>query len=400
MIKFNILYYLDCFPKISETFILNEICELDKRGHNVAVFALHNPEEQVVHEDFEDLDIPIYYANIPSYYDFSDLFSKKILNKRVLTNIGYKMKPKYIAANLHFGKQCINFIEKLDFEIDIIHCHFANHPKIGASHAAIYKNIPFAVTTHAKDIFVNKYAEKILKKSDKIITISQYNKNFIKQNYEISKPINVVPVSVNPRNFEPKGLEVKNKIVSVGRFVEKKGFEYGIESFSELKKNHTKLRYIIIGEGELESELKQKAGDLGVSDDIEFKGFVDDDELKKQMEEAKLLLVPSIEAKNGDKDGIPTVIKESMMLSTPVVSTYLSGIPEAVLNKETGLLAQPGDPKELAKKMDKILRSKRVRETYSKNSRKYAKKNFDIKKNIDNLEKLFKQLNVRGNNSR
>jgi hypothetical protein len=99
----DIVYYLGSFPKLSESFVLNEIYELEQNGHNVAVCVLNDPGEDIIHEGFNELNIPINYTQRPSFTDVTELISAKTLHPRVLKDVFYRAPPKYHAANLSQG---------------------------------------------------------------------------------------------------------------------------------------------------------------------------------------------------------------------------------------------------------------------------------------------------------
>lgn len=155
MKQLGVLYYVSSFPKLSESFILNEINELYNRGHNIAVFAQNDPGETITHEEYEDIDVPIYYADA-SYTDFPQLLSKKPVQMAVRNatdGLFKQFSPKRVGHNLLLGKQCAEFIGSLDFDIDVVNAHFASPTRIGAMLAARHHGTPCTVTAHAFEIF-------------------------------------------------------------------------------------------------------------------------------------------------------------------------------------------------------------------------------------------------------
>lgn len=390
----DIVYYLYNFPKISETFILNEIAELENKGHNIAIFALNRPETEIEHEELEELGAEIYYPEFPGYSDFIDLIKPNSLKPAFLKtlNISSGVKNKLVQA--HRATELIEFIERADMEPDLIHTHFSTKSKTPVYTVSELKNIPWTIEVHAYDIFQKdtiRFSRKFLRKPDTVITISEYNKNYLREKFSLETPIYTVPVSINTEKFSPQGLEEKNKIVSVARLVEKKGLEYGIEAFAEVKDEFPQLEYDIIGKGELMSELKEEAEKLEVIEDVNFRGHVSDEELVKSMEEAKIFLLPCIVAENGDRDGIPTVLKESMSLKTPCISTGVSGIPELIEDGEDGFVCEPKNIKEIASKIQKLIKSEDKRSEMGEKARQKIISEHSVSANIGKIEESFRK---------
>lgn len=389
----KIVYYLADFPKISETFILNEICELEKRGHEIKIFARNNPDNKILHEEFNDLNAEIKYSNNPEYMDLPKIFKPRFTKKSVLDNLKQLKHPKDVAAELYYALEFQKYLEELKEKPGLICTHFSGRHAFSVNIASKHLEVPWILQSHAYGLFrkeLQSNSKYLHHQSDKIITISNYNKKFIQKKFEIEVgKIDVVPVSIRPEKFQPEGLEEKNKILSVGRFVEKKGLRYGIAAFAEVKEEFPELEYDIIGKGELMSELKGRAEDLGVREDVNFRGHVSDEELVKSMEESKIFLLPCIVAENGDRDGIPTVLKESMALKTPCISTDVSGIPELIEDDEDGFVCEPKNIKEIASKIQKLIESEDKRSEMGENARNKIISEHSISANIGKIEQSF-----------
>ena len=140
----NILYVANKFPKLSESFILNELYELDERGHTVSVFSLNEPDEDISHNEIQKLDVTTHYAELSVLRSFSSLFSKYVLNRSVLQSTMFIDTPFYHSKCLRLGRQIIETVERND--IDLIHAHFATSNRLAVTYAASYHNIPCTVT--------------------------------------------------------------------------------------------------------------------------------------------------------------------------------------------------------------------------------------------------------------
>jgi glycosyltransferase involved in cell wall biosynthesis len=389
----NIVYYLGSFPKLSESFVLNEIYELEQNGHNVAVCALNNPDEDIIHQEFDELEIPINYIRRPSVTDVTELFSTKALHPRILKNTFYRAPPKNHAANLFRAKECIEFVDSLDWEPNHFHSHFASRSKFGAQYASDYYQVPFTITAHAFDLYkepVGVYTSNLLQRADRIVTISEYNKDHIRDRFAPDTPIEIIRAGIRPEKFTPTEETEPNRILTISRFVEKKGLSYALEAVKIATKQIPELEYHIIGSGNLKSDLIQKVQQLGIGENIVFLDNVSDDRLVTELDEARCFLLPCVIAESGDRDGIPVALMEAMAMKTPPVSTTVSGIPELVDHKQSGLLTEPRNPEATSEAIVSLLEASSEWTAYAKRAREKVVSEFNIEKESEKIETSFR----------
>ncbi len=394
----NIVYYLGLFPKLSESFVLNEIYELEQCGHNVAVCALNDPDEDIVHEEYKTLDIPIDYIGTPTYSDITELLSTKALHPRILKNTLYRASPTRHAANLFRAKKCIEFLNSLEWEPDHFHSHFATLSRFGARYAANYYQVPFTITTHANDIYkepVEGYISTLLQQADRIVTISEYNKNYIQEQFASNTPIDIVRAGIRPEKFDPTDETVPARVLTVSRLIEKKGMSYALEAIDIATDVFPELEYHIIGSGELESNLIQKVDRLGLEENVVFLDNVSDQRLITELDEACTFLLPSLVTESGDRDGIPVALMEAMAMETPAISTTVSGIPELIDHEENGLLTEPRNPDATADALISLLEDDLKRTTYGQRAREKVKSDFNIETEAKKLEATFQTTHSR-----
>ncbi|SEU14615.1 glycosyltransferase family 4 protein [Natrinema hispanicum] len=397
MEQVGVLYYVGSFPKLSESFILNEINELYNQGYNIAVFARNNPGEDITHEEYENIDIPIYYTD-DSYTDFPKLLSKKPV-QMAMTNAanGFfkQLSAKEIGHNLLLGKQCAEFVESLDFDIDIIHAHFASSIKIGSMLAARYHGIPCTVTAHAVEIFKSPNIRKIkyiCDSMDHVIVPSEYNQRYLREEIGIENNITVVPATTRIKKFEPSEPTVENRLLTVGRLVEKKGHTYGIEAVNNLVEMGYNITYNIIGTGDRKNLLQRQVEEHGIEDHVEFLGHVSDERLQRELSEASVFVLPCVIAEDGDRDAMPVVLKEAMASETACVSTTVSAIPELITDGHNGLLVPEKEPEKLATAVQEFLDHPKKREHIAENGRETVHNKFDISESVDTLTEVFESL--------
>jgi len=397
MQQLGIVYYVGSFPKLSTSFILNEIHELYNRGHNIAVFAQNAPEENLTHKEYENIDVPTYYVD-ESYTDFQNLLSKKPAQMALsnATDGFFKhFSPKQAGRNLLLGKQCAQFIESLDFNVDVVHAHFAHPGRIRAMLAARYHDIPCTVTAHAVDIFSSPNAPQIkyiCDSMDHVIVPSEYNRNYLRKEIGVENNITVVPATTRVKKFEASASTVENRLLTVARLVEKKGYPYGIKAINSLIKQGYDIEYHIIGCGDKKVQLQQQVEECGIKDHVEFLGHVSDERLQKELSEAAAFILPCIIAEDGDRDAMPVVLKEAMASETACVSTTVSAIPELITDGHDGLLVPEKEPDKLASAIQQLLDNPEKREDIAVNGRETVHNKFDISESVDTLTELFESL--------
>jgi glycosyltransferase involved in cell wall biosynthesis len=181
-------------------------------------------------------------------------------------------------------------------------------------------------------------------------------------------------------------------VLFVGRFVEKKGLDDLVEALGKL--NDLRPRVAFIGTGPLHDAIRARAGSLGL--DATFLGYQEPDDVRRHMAASRVFASPSKTAPNGDTEGLPTTILEAASLGVPAVSTFHSGIPEAVVDGETGLLCAEGDRTALAANLRRVLTEPGLRDRLGRAARKHIEANFDLAKQTLLLEDLYDRLTTRG----
>jgi len=194
--------------------------------------------------------------------------------------------------------------------------------------------------------------------------------------------------------FRPRGKKKKNsaKILMCGRMVEKKGFTYGILAFSRVLKRHPQASLTIIGYGKLRENLEKLVRSLKIEDKVKFVGALPHLEVQRQMREADIFLSPNVTAKNKDKEGIPNVIKEAMATGLPVISTYHAGIPELIIEGETGFLVPEKDVEALTERLDYLLSHPELWDKMGKRGREVVKEKFNLARQVKELENIYLKL--------
>ena len=384
-------YILGQFPKLSETFILNEISELIRRGHDVYIFSLFNSKEDIVQPEVEEYSLleRTYYP--PSYHKLCIELAR--FDRLLFYRNRRKINKFYcIAVARHFSK----IAKKLD--LDVLHAHFANESTFTAMLMSKLTGLSFTFTAHAFDIFIDpdvKALEERMENASAVIAISEYNKKYLQSIYN-NKKIFVVRACPNLEKLnkirrDPEQFE----ILTVGRLVEKKGIKYGILAMREVVKEFPEVQYTIVGSGPQSVELKKLTESLGLENNVRFLGAVDERTLMAEFSKAAVFILPCVKAKNGDMDGIPVSLMEAMYLQIPVVSTNISGIPELIENEKEGFLVEPKNVEQLANAIKILLQDEDMRRKMGKRGRRKIEEKFNIQKEVQKLERVWKEIKVK-----
>ncbi|ADI74122.1 glycosyl transferase group 1 [Methanohalobium evestigatum Z-7303] len=387
----KIVYLLSKFPKLSESFILNEIFNLKRKGFDIYIFSIYKPSESIVHDELDNellnktyyFDITYVLKNLPKFIKYYlKYIIKELLDKRL---------PLHATKMAYFSI----IIEKID--INHIHAHFATK----AAHARVLSNIfglSYTLTAHAYDLYRNpniSHLKRTLDDAEYNITISEYNKNYMKNVIGSNNNINVIRCGIDYEKFKPTNKQNNSsrvKILSVSRLIEKKGHIYLIRSIPEVIKHCTNCEFIIVGSGELENELKKLVEELNIKEYVNFVGDVTDYELIEYYNTADIFVLPCVIDKNGDRDGIPVAMMEAMSMELPVISTNVSGIPELVENENTGLIIPEKNVKQLTNAIIRLCKNPDERKKMGIKGRQIIVNKFNIDKETDKLGNLFKKV--------
>jgi glycosyltransferase involved in cell wall biosynthesis len=406
-------YILKMFPRFSETFILNEILELERRGLRIVVFSMKTPNETLRQPRVRQVRAPIWV--IPSFrgsqlwpHIISHLGCLLRFPKRYITTLLFVWKRRTRAAWSKFFFAPYIVRQARAAGVEHFHAHFASGPARQAKLASLLSGIPFSFTAHAKDLFWdghqhgnNHKLKKRVRLASFVVTISEYNRTFV-EGLNFTVPRRRLITVYNgldldrwpllrpdglPRNGSPGARPL---IIAVGRLVPKKGFPVLVEACSILATQMHDFTCVIAGDGPEKEHLRALVRRYGLKDRVLLPGSIPQDRLVTEfLTRASLLVQPSVVAADGDQDGIPTVILEALASGLPVVATAVSGIGEAVSDGETGLLVHPGDPTALAAAMRAVLADPSLAARLATGGRRLAETRFNLKNNAKVLIHLM-----------
>lgn len=376
------------FPALANTFILNEIVEVLKRGHEVWIYSIDRSDDDVVHEDVER------YGLLKRTLFLSDFVPAGAVPEKRLA--------KYSADWLNEKVTALGPIaERLKRDgVQVVHGCFMNNSATVAMVVARLARLPLTFECHAHDIFVDlRFGDEKIAEAERIFSISDYNKRYLVESLgcrEDKVAIRRVPILTEFCDGIGEQPRVDGLVVTVGRLHPIKGLHTAIEAFAVVAGRDARARFLIIGDGEQRASLEAKARALGVGDRVEFAGRMTNEESLKRVASGSAFLLPSEIADDGDRDGIPTSLIESMYLRTPVVSTRVSGIPELICDGENGFLAEPGDVSDIAAKLERLLADPALRTRLGDSGRQTVLDEFGVGRNIDVLIDHWSKIAERG----
>ena len=293
-------------------------------------------------------------------------------------------------------------------KLDLIHAHFGPNGVYAMALAEKLK-IPFLVTFHGYDITLTRKAiwrtgkllyyqllfheQQLQNKAAAFIAVSNFIRNkLIEQGYPEEKIIQH-HIGVNTVKFSPSCHQADQRyILCVGRHTEKKGIDTLLRAFARIAAKYPHVSLLQVGQGELTRELQQLTKQLGIDQQVHFLGAQPHERVLQIMQQAEIFALPSQTAKTGECEGLPIVILEASACGIPIVATYHSGIPEAVIEGETGFLVAEKDYKSLAEKLDILLSDRALGKKMGEQGRDLINEQFDIRKQTIKLETIYNSL--------
>ncbi|WP_281016254.1 MULTISPECIES: glycosyltransferase family 4 protein [unclassified Minwuia] len=393
----RVAFVLKGYPRLSETFIAQEILALEQRGLAIDIWSLRHPTDTTSHPVHQDIAAPVSY--LPEYLRDEPARVRQAWRT-------CSAWPTWQAATALFGRdyrrdptvnrvrrfgQAVVLAAELPPSVTRLHAHFLHTPASTTRYAALLKGLPWSVSAHAKDIWTSPAWEKREKLADCAfaVTCTAANADHLAELAPEGR-VSLVYHGLDLTRFPPapatRPANPVPVILSVGRAVTKKGYPVLLKALAEIG---LPWRFIHIGGGEQLAELKQQAEALGIADRIDWRGPQPQQAVLEACRQADLFVLASRIADDGDRDGLPNVLMEAQSQGLPVVATAVSAIPELVRDGETGLLVPPDDPQALAAALSRMLRDPAARKAMGQAGEARVRSAFDLDRCIDRLAAKF-----------
>lgn len=397
------------FPKTTETFILRDLLHFSSRGHQLCIHHI-SPyrKNEVVHEFARP--ILAWSRSYPFLFGWTVLdalltaisrYPVRVV--RIIMEIiwAFKFEPIMLAKSLIMIPKCIAIARQLEeWKADHVHAEFAGYPATCAWITSRLNGLPYSVSCRAHDIFrTQSLLATKLSEATFVRTISKFNQQFLRKRIPTLQDqiFSVIHSSLDTKLIQPLPPAQNNHfhILYVGALEPKKGVDTLFNALALLQKTLGSWHCELIGSGPESYRLKRMAQDLGLTDQLSFKGSQPFEEVCAAHQRADVLVAPSRIAADGRMEGIPNVVIEALAHQRPVVTTKLSGIPELIKNHETGLLVEPDNPEELANALLYVFTHPDEAATYAEAGRKKIEQEFEITVNADKQLNLFELHSVK-----
>jgi len=397
------------YPRISETFISNEIRLLEKLDFAIHLFSMRRPRENFTHNSVQKIQAAVDYLPetlikpLPQlmYHNLCLAAKKPGIYGAALKTAYHRFLRTRNSATIKHLLQAGYLVHRLlpERRVAHLHAHFAHSPTSVAMFASQLTGIPFSFTAHAKDIYTSdpgQIREKI-GLARFVVTCTEYNrKHLCKLGDGHATPIhrNYHGIDITlfcDKNEIPKIPVPPYQILTVARLTAKKGLPTIYKALRILCDQGVSLQHTHIGGGEDREKVMSLIKDLDLAFVTRLLGTQPHQVVLDHYKNADIFVLGCEVAPNGDRDGIPNVLMESMAMGLPVVATDISGIPELVENQRTGLLVPPGQPDKLAAGMLRMLTDEKLRKRVITAGKQRVVGEFDNRRLIQELADIYSQ---------
>lgn len=406
----RLVYVLGRFPSLSETFILREMRELEERGLKLCVMSL-GPGDQTVHADARELARRTAYRPRP----LSLRMILVLLLAPLLHPFGYfgtwlhvlalcLRRPSAAGELVRSQLAAAAFACALrGRRVAHVHAHFASMPATVGMLLAQMLDTTFSISAHARDLFTDetRLLDYKLREAEFVTVCTRYGLEHLRRQYPVasSERLHLAYHGIDVVEHMPRLGDVRSDepplIISVGRLVEKKGYPILLRAAAILRRRGVDFELHIVGSGPDEADLRSQAHGLALDDCVHFHGPMPHEQLVPLFSTAALFVLACVVASDGDRDGLPNVFLEALAMGIPAVGTRVSAIPELIEHEQTGLLATPGDPDDLADQMERLLFDEQLRAQVIEQGRLAVVAKFDVKQNVAAMAKLFEKVMAR-----
>lgn len=365
----KIAFYIDEFPRYSETFVVDQIVGLISRGFEVSIVTT-KIRRDVLLNAVQEYNL-FERVQLASNNHGSGLIAKLLTARDTLKSLSNKRFRQYFYHDVLKGsggahKLAVLLQANTHFKADAIIAHFGPNAvnamrmkELGLLSGKIY------AVFHGYDMSKYKFIDKYLKSYQHLFStnmmalpVSHYWKNKL---IEFGCPeqkirVNRMGVDVEEYAFVPKDhIQEPVNIISVARHTHKKGLAYAIEAMAKLKAKGIAFNYSIVGDGPLFETHKALIEKLGLQTQVTLLGYQDQGAIKALLHACDVFLLPSLKSSDGDQEGVPVSLMEAMAMGVICLSTFHSGIPELIENNESGYLVPEKDAQAICDKIEYLL---------------------------------------------
>ncbi len=405
--KTSVVYLTKRFPRLSETFILDEIIGLEDAGVPLRLYAIADPREDLVQPDVARVASPVTYLRAPGgardrvrVATATVVAHARLLARDPRRYLGIVV---YIARERRHLSTLTNFAQagRLTLLVEAdgarhVHAAFAHGPASVAHFVHLLSDLPYSFSAHAKDIYVSSpdlLARKIRDASFVLTCSSSAHDAMTEVAGTDAAKVLLAPHGVNIERFAPTPTprerdDANLRVLAVGRLVPKKGYPVLFEAIGQLVAQGRNVTCTVVGAGPERDELERLASRLGIAQHLRLLGALATTAVVALYHEADVFVQASVVMANGDRDGIPNSLLEAMASGVAVVASDVAGIPE-VITTASGLLVAPGDPAALAEALGRLHDEPELRARLGAAARRHMIDSFDRRSCTQAIAPLF-----------
>jgi glycosyltransferase involved in cell wall biosynthesis len=409
----RVIYLVRSWPRLSQTFIVNEVLGLERRGVELSIVSLVRSDESIVQPQVRQVTSPVTYLDDRRNRGWwahlrTHATALRRAPLRYLRTLGLCLGHPGLAKG--YGelnaRQCFHeavtvacqewhATDTTDAAVHV-HAHFAHDPALVGMFVARLLGLPFTFTGHARDL-LQIPARSLARRASEatsVVTCCEENARYIRSVVPADSlpPVKVIHHGVELARFVPAELGDDDRtpvLVSVGRMVEKKGFGDLLTALGRLHQDGVAFHCRIYGNGPLLDELIERRDSLGLRKRVQFMGAVSSPEIVVGLQSADAFaLTPRVTA-DGDRDGIPNVLVEAMACALPAVTTSAGGITELVNDDVNGLVAASGDVDSMVVALRRVLTEPQTRRRLGAEARRTVEDDYDVDRAAEAMETVF-----------
>ena len=396
---FRLAYFVSRFPTTTETFVVRELNAVAAQpGIEADLYALFPTPPGVVQESARPWTDKVHRARplrcIGNLARWATRRPVRVATTAMLIVKDHFRKPRVLIRALTTFAVAAGHTETLEAAGTMhVHAHFASYPALAAWVCQRLTGIPYSFTAHAHDLYTAPLGVRRRATDAKFVaSISKFNRQLLRKLAPQSAPIHIVHCGVDTdfyrpaRHVPPRTGTVRALCVASLR--EKKGHRVLFEALAQ-EGRLDRIELDLVGDGPLRAELEQLVERLGLTSRIRFHGDLTERVVAEMLRSADIFVLPSVIERNGDTEGIPVALMESMAVGVPVVTSRLSGVPELVHDGETGLLAEPGDASGVADRLVEVLAEPEAAVSRAAKARELVEREFSLASSAAGLTRLF-----------
>ncbi len=395
----TVAFVLKGYPRLSETFIAQEIAALERRGLDILIASLRRPTDGRRHPVHEEIRAPVLY--LPEYLLLEPL---RVFRAWLATRHrpGYREARDLWLRDLwrdptpnrirRFG-QALVLAAELPAKVQRLHAHFLHTPASVARYAARLTGLPWSASAHAKDVWTTPEWEKREKLADCewLVTCTEANRAHLAT---LAPPGKVelvyhgLDLARFPRMDARGHAAGEVTLLSVCRLVEKKGVDVLLEALALLPRG-LPWRFVHVGGGPLKVSLEKKTKALRIAERVTWRGPLEQRELLDAYRNSDIFVLASRIARDGDRDGLPNVLMEAQSQGLPCVATRVSAIGELLCDGVDALLVAQNDPRALAAALQSLIASPERRSALGEAGEARVRAHFALERNLEPLVHRF-----------